>query len=235
MLLPNLARAIWRRWYVVLLGLALTAGLGLRSAHTEDLFLASEVLVIQPPVSSYNPNPMTGLYPSLAVTAAAVANRLNTPDAQAMFRSRGVEGTYTFEPRNTGTNQEPRYVIGSMSITSTTHDEAAGLRDLTILSGTFDAELRSLQDQWNVDKTLRITEAVLVPATTTLLPHSPLRSLIGSGLLGMVVTIAGTLWTDEIVRRRRARSVPAAMSPPWAAAADPRTPAADFGARPSVS
>ena len=214
MFLPDIAGAIWRRWYVVLIGALLTAGLGLRTAHTEDLFLATEVLVIQPPVSSYNPNPMTGLYPSLAVTAAAVASRLSTPDARAAFQAQGVAGTYDLEPRNTGTNQEPRYVIASMSITDTANDQVASLRALTTLSAAFDAELKRLQDEWNVARNLRITVAVLVPSTATLLPHSPSRSLIGAGILGVVVTFAAALWTDEIVRRRKRRQVAVPAHPP---------------------
>jgi hypothetical protein len=206
MFLPDMAGVIWRRWYLVLAGMLLTAAVGAGAVHTPDHYLASEVLVIQPPVSAFAPNPMTGLYPSMAVTAAAVANRLNTPDAHEMFRSLGVTGTYSFEPRNTGTNQEPRYVIASMTITNLAGDEQGGLRGLEVLSSTFEKELKQLQDAWNVAKDLRITVALLVPATATLLPHSPVRSLVGVALVGAVCTAAILLWVDEIVRRRRDRS-----------------------------
>jgi hypothetical protein len=205
MYLSDMAGVVRRRWYFLLIGMLLTAPVGLRAAHTPDRYIASEVVVIQPPVSS-TPNPMTGMYPSLAVTAAAVASRLSTPDARAMFRSRGVTGKYSFEPRNTGTNQEPQYVIASMTITYIADDAASGLRALAVLSDTFETELKALQDRSNVGSKVRISVAVLVPPTATLLTHSPLRSLVGVGLLGAVGTAAIMLWVDEIIRRRRRRS-----------------------------
>ncbi len=219
MFLSDMAGVLERRWYLIVAGALLTAAVANPAVRTDDRFLASEVLMIQPPVSPYAPNPVTGLYPSIAVTAAAIANRLNTPDSQAMFRSKGVTGTYRFEPRNTGTRQEPRYVIGSMSITNISTDEDAGLRSLRILSDTYEQELKTMQDEWRVRKDLRITVATLVPASSILLTHAPLRSLIGVALLGMLTTAAVTLWTDAALSRRRRRRSAARLStadsPDW--------------------
>lgn len=219
MFLSDMAGVLERRWYLIIAGAILTAAAASPATHTENRFLATEVLLIQPPVSPYAPNPVTGLYPSIAMTGAAIANRLNTPDSQEMFRAKGVTGTYKFEPRNTGTRQEPRYVIGSMSISNISFDEKDGLRSLQILSSTYEQELKTMQDQWNVKKDLRITVATLVPPTSSLLTHSPLRSLIGVALLGTFVTSAVTLWTDAaLLRRRRRRSerpLSTADSPNW--------------------
>jgi hypothetical protein len=205
MYLSDMAVLVRRRWYLLLVGVLLTAAVGVRAAHTPDRYIASEVMVVQPPVSS-TPNPLTGMYPSLAVTAAVVASRLNSPDARATFRSSGVTGKYSFEPRNTGTNQEPQYVIASMTITYIADDAATALRGLALLSDTFEADLKALQDRSNVGSKVRIAVAVLVPPTATLLTHSPLRSLVGAALLGAVGTAAVMLWADEIIRRRRQRS-----------------------------
>ncbi|AEV84004.1 hypothetical protein ACWT_2982 [Actinoplanes sp. SE50] len=215
MFLSDMAGVLKRRWYLIIVGAVLTAAVASPAVHTRDRFLASEVLMIQPPVSPYAPNPVTGLYPSIAVTAAAIANRLNTPDSQAMFRAKGVTGTYRFEPRNTGTRQEPRYVIGSMSITNTSSAEADALASLQVLSSTYEQELKAMQDEWNVKRDLRITVATLVPPTSTLLTHSPLRSLVGVALLGALLTAAVTLWTDELLRRRRSARLSTADSPNW--------------------
>ncbi|MFU8875995.1 hypothetical protein [Micromonospora sp. SL4-19] len=203
MFLPDLFARLRRRWYLIAVGMVVTAVAGLAATQVTPRYFASEVVVMQPPVSPYAPNPMTGLYPSMAVTGAAVAQRLSTPDAQARFRAAGVTGPYDFQPRNTGTNQEPRYVIGSMTVTTIAPDEASGLRALTILTDAFEQELKSLQDRWKVARQLRITIAVLVPPSATLQPHSPARALVGAGLLGTVATLAVTLWTDEFRGRRR--------------------------------
>ncbi|MFE9691042.1 hypothetical protein [Micromonospora sp. NPDC005806] len=205
MYLPHLVAALRRRWYLLAVGMVITMMAGLGATQIAPRYLASEVVVMQPPVSPYAPNPMTGLYPSISITGAAVAKRLSTPDAQARFQAAGVTGPYDFQPRNTGTNQEPRYVIGSMTVTTIAPDEQAGLRALAILTDGFEQELKALQDRWEVSPQLRITVAVLVPPSATLQPHSPSRALVGAGLLGIVATLAVTLWTDEFLRRRGER------------------------------
>jgi hypothetical protein len=206
LLLSDMAGALWRRWYLVLVGALLTVLGGLAAAHVPPRYLASEVVVVQPPVSPYAPNPMTGLYPSLAITAAVVAERLSTPDAEAKFRAAGVVGPYEFLPRNTGTNQEPRYVIGSMTVTNIAGDPKTALRALTILTDAFANELKALQDRWNVAPQLRIGIATLVAPSATLLLHSTSRVLLGAALLGCVSTVAVTFWFDEFRRRRRSRA-----------------------------
>ena len=208
MFLPDMLGSVWRRWYLVLAGMLLTAGVGSQAIHTTDRYLASEVVVIQPPVSNYAPNPMTGLYPSMAVTAAAVANRLDTPDSHEAFKAQGITGTFSFDPRNTGTNQEPLYIIASMTITNVTTSEDESLRELAVLRAAFEADLKALQDKWNVKKSLRMTVADLVPASATLLPHSPIRSLIGTALFGALGTAVAVLWVDEKARRRRHGALP---------------------------
>jgi hypothetical protein len=202
MFMPDLAGVFWRRWYLLVIGGLLTAAVGYLVIHPPNRYQAVEVLLIKPPISQSSPNAVTGLHPSEAITAAAMADRLETPDERDKFRTLGVTGTYTFAPRNTGTNQQPRYVIGSMAITYVTGDEAESLSSLAILVDTFENDMKDLQDQYNVRKDLRITVSILVPPTTALLSHSAVRSLAGVGLLGVMLTIATMLWVDEFRRRR---------------------------------
>jgi hypothetical protein len=206
MFMSDLFGVLRRRWYLLVAGALLTAVVGQLSIHPPTRYQANEVLLIKPPISQTAPNAVTGLHPSEAITAAALADRLETPDEEAKFKALGVTGTYTFAPRNTGTTQEPRYVIGSMAITYVTGDEAESLRSLQILADAFLSDLRELQDNYNVRKDLRITASVLVPPTTALLPHSAIRSLAGVALLGVVLTISLMLWADEILRRRKRAS-----------------------------
>jgi hypothetical protein len=202
----DILRALSRRWHLVVLGVLLTAGLGYQSARVTPTYLASEVLVVKSPVSPDTPNPLTGLYPSVAVTAAAVATSLRTPAFEEEFRKQGVTGTYEFSPRNTGTNQEPRYIISSLTVTNTTDSEERGIRALEILKSAYISKLQELQDRWNVRQDLRFTVSTLVPPSVSMLSHSAQRALIGSALLGGLATLAVPLWADEILRRRsRAR------------------------------
>jgi hypothetical protein len=199
----DILRALGRRWPFVVLGFFLTGALGYQAAHVAPTYLASEILVVKYPISEDSPNPLTGLNPSIAVTAAAVATSLQTADYAEEFRRAGVTGKYTFEPRNTGTNQEPRYVISSLAVTNTTDSEQGSLRALDILSKAFVDKLTELQDRWNVRQDLRFIVSTLVPPSTTELSYSSQRALIGSALLGGLATLAVPLWVDEILQRRR--------------------------------
>lgn len=201
-----MAGVLTRRWYIVLVGMLLTSVGGAQAARPPSRYLGSAVVVLQSPVSPDTPNPLTGLYPSVAITGAAVADRMRSPRAKAEFRAAGVAGPYEFLPRNTGTNQEPHYVIASMTITSIAGDEESALRALTVLTAAFDRELTALQDRWNVAPHLRITVATLVPPSAVLLSHSASRAVLGAGLLGAITTAAITLWSDEILRRRKQRA-----------------------------
>jgi hypothetical protein len=208
--LSDTIRAMSRRWYLVVLGVVLTGGLGYQSARVTPLYLASEVLVVQSPVSVDAPNPLTGLYPSVAITAAAVAESLRTPSAEAEFRAAGVTGPYEFVPRNTGTNQEPRYLISSLMVTNTTEDEQGSIRALFILTSAYNRQLKALQDRWNVAQHLRITTSTLVPPSAVMLSHSATRALLGSAILGGIATLAVPLWFDAFARRReRGPAIPA--------------------------
>jgi hypothetical protein len=193
----------------VVLGVVLTAVLGYQSARVAPVYLASEVLVVKYPVSPDAPNPLTGLNPPVAVTAAAVATSLRTPAYEEQFRKAGVTGTYEFAPRNTGTNQEPRYVISSLMVSNTTTSEAQGLRALGILTDAFIDKLKELQDRWDVRQDLRFTVSTLVAPSVVTLSHSTQRALIGAALLGGLATLAVPLWADEFLRRRRRRRTPA--------------------------
>lgn len=203
MFFSDAVRALSRRWYLVVFGVVLTAAGGYQSAKVSPMYLASEVLVIQSPVSVNAPNPLTGIYPSVAITAAAVASSLITPQSQDDFRNAGVTGTYEFLPRNTGTNQEPRYLISSMTVTNTTDSEPAAIHALYILTSAYNQHLKELQDRWNVRQDLRITVSTLVPPSAVLLSHSASRALLGSAILGGLATIAIPLWVDHLVRRRQ--------------------------------
>jgi hypothetical protein len=203
MYMNDVLRALSRRWYIVLLGVVLTAGLGYQATRVTPIYLASEVLVVKYPVSPDAPNPLTGLYPSVAVTAAAVATSLRTPAFEEQFRRAGVTGTYEFAPRNTGTNQEPRYIISSLTVTNTTDSEEGALHSLRILTAAYIDKLKELQDRWNVRQDLRFTVSTLVLPGVVELSHSSQRALIGSALLGGLGTLAVPLWADEFLERRR--------------------------------
>ena len=195
-------RALGRRWYVLVVGALFTAAGALFAMQMPTVYRAQEVIFFQPPPAAGNVNPLTGVYPSLATTTAAISQRMRSPANLERFRRAGIPDTFEFVPRNTGTVQTPQYTIASMSISVTADDEAAALRSLAALETAYAGELKQLQDDWNVAPDQRIAVSTLVAPSAVLLPTSRPRALIGTGLLGILVSFAAALWLDQYDARR---------------------------------
>lgn len=200
----DILRALGRRWYVLVVGALLTAAGGPLAIQMPTVYRAQEVVVFQPPPAAGNVNPLTGVYPSLATTTAAVSQRMRSPANLERFRRAGISDAFEFAPRNTGTVQMPQYTIASMSISVTAGDEAVALRSLAALDTAYAHELDQLQDEWDVALDQRIAVSTLVAPSAVLLPTSRPRALIGAGLLGMLVSFAAALWLDQYDRRHGA-------------------------------
>jgi hypothetical protein len=202
----QLARALRRRWLVLLVGMVATALVGLVVTHPRPTYNGSEVFAIQPPATPRVPNQLTGLGPSLALTGAAVARRLKSPARLAELRRQGMSDEYDVVPRNSGTTQNPSYWIPSIQILVTGHDEAQVLRSVATLFTAFQADLEALQDEWGVATSQRITTTVLAPPSAARLWPRKSRALAGVGLLGAAGSVAVALWCEEVLGRRRGQA-----------------------------
>jgi hypothetical protein len=204
--LRDVLDVLGRRWPLSVVVLLLTLGVGWLVAHPAPTYTASEIFAVEPPVSPQVPNQLNVFRPSLAITAAAVAQRLKTPDGEARLRSRGLVGKYDVVPRNSGTVQTPAYIIPSLRAEVIANSQDVALRSVEVLTSVFREELSAMQDEWDVAATQRITVAVLAPASAVVLVPSRSRALAGVAILGLAGAIVLPLWYEQI-RRRRARRV----------------------------
>jgi hypothetical protein len=207
MSVSDVLASLGRRWLLVSLCLALTAVGVVLASDVQPVYRATQVFVLQPPQTADAPNQLKGIYPSLAITGHAIGERLSTPAARAHYREAGVTGDYAFIPRNTGTVQTPSYQISSMMVTATGVDETSALRSLALLSADFHRELGAMQDEWDVAPSWRITTTTLVPPSAVALPNSRKRAVLGTALLGTIVSLVIPVWFDRSVARRRGRAL----------------------------
>lgn len=205
MFLPDVLRALRRRWWVLACGLAVTLAAGYVAAQPPTMYRAVEVFAVRPPQTPDIPNQLTGLRPSVATFSAGVAQRLTSPSGKSQLRRAGVVGPYVLTPRNSGTRQTPEYLIASVQVTTTEPDEETALRSMATVTAAFVRELDELQDEWDVAAGERISITLLAEPTATRLPHSRIRALGGSLLLGTALSLAAALWLDELLVRRRRR------------------------------
>ncbi|KDA04886.1 hypothetical protein DC31_01955 [Microbacterium sp. CH12i] len=87
MTLADLLRALLRRWPVVLVGLAITAGVTVIGTSASPVYHSRTEVVFLAPVSARYPNELVTQTESLIVTAGAVARRINGAESPVMYGS----------------------------------------------------------------------------------------------------------------------------------------------------
>lgn len=204
-----------RRWPIWSAVLLLTAAAGWFVAHPTPTYIASEIVAVEPPSTDILPNQLTDLRPSLAITSAVVAQRLKNTTAEAQLRRTGVVGDYDLVPRNSGTTQNPAYLIPSIQITVTAHDAEAAARSVALVLTAFTNELVSLQDEWAVAGAQRLSIEVLAPTGIQAVVRAKSRALAGAGLVGLGVALTTTLWSDRVLRRRNPNRAPRRLRIRW--------------------
>jgi hypothetical protein len=208
-----------RRWYLSLAVLLLTLGAGWLVVNPGQAYTASEIFAVQPPASPQVPNQLNVFRPSLAITAAVVAQRLKSPSGIEKLRARGVVGDYDVVPRNSGTVQTPAYIIPSLQATVTTFDATRALRSLAIVMQAFEDELTGMQDERDVAPSQRITINVLAPPSAIAQLPTKARAVFAVGVIGLAGSILLPQWVEAILVRRQLRRAQAAVRSRTTAAA----------------
>ncbi|MGP2439518.1 hypothetical protein [Streptomyces sp. JW3] len=202
----DVAEALLRRWYVLLLGLVLTAAGAWQVLHPAPRYLSSAVVVLKPPATGNQPNQLTNLQPPLATLSYGVIQQLESPAGRAELTAAGVRGGYRLIPRNSGTSATPQYLIPSVQVQA---ERAGGAEADTAVRRVIDVYARhvvAVQDAQRVAPRLRITASVLVAPSAAAVQGVRSRALAGTALLGLTGTFLAALWWDRYARRRMRNS-----------------------------
>lgn len=198
--LTAIAAALLRRWYVVLLGLVLTAGL-VYVAHEKvpPTYDATASVLLLPPQESLD----AGANPLLQLAG------LDQPASLVVAYLSGEGPTKVWNADHPTSTRE--IVVDPQSrgpiLIFTVHDptSAAVMDALTASTDQVPGALTSLQDEVDAPGDARIQSAVLTadiePTTNT---SKSLRALIAAAGLGIAATLAGAVALDGLARRRRA-------------------------------
>lgn len=201
----DVADALLRRWYVLLLALLLTAAGAYPVIRPAPQYLSSAVVVLKPPVTGNQPNQLTNLQPPLATLSYGVIQQLESPAGRKELNSAGVHGTYQLIPRNSGTSATPAYLIPSLQVqarsTGPVEANTAVHRIIDIYAG----HVAAVQDAQGISAGARINASVLVTPSAAQVQGTKSRALAGTALLGATAAILSALWFDQYALRRRDR------------------------------
>ncbi|MGW7528385.1 hypothetical protein [Streptomyces sp. NPDC054783] len=199
----NVADALLRRWYVVVVALLLTAAGAYHVLRPAPQYVGSAVVVLKPPVTRNQPNQLTNLQPPLAVVSYAVIQQLQSPTGAAELTAAGVRGAYHLVPRNSGTSATPRYLIPSLQVQSQASDPDAAVTAVRRIIDVYTKHVEEMQTVQGVPAGSRITASVLTSPSAAEVQGDKSRGLAGTALLGLAGGVLGALWLDRYVRGRR--------------------------------
>ncbi|SEO07169.1 hypothetical protein SAMN05216267_1016146 [Actinacidiphila rubida] len=203
----DVVRALVRRWYVLLVALAVTAAGAYHELKPPLVYRSSAVVVLKPPVTGNQPNQFANLQPPLAVVSHAVVEQLQSASGAEELRAAGVIGAYRLLPRNSGTSVTPAYLIPSLQVQADQPDPAAADRAVRRIIAVYTRHVGQLQDSQNIDAASRMSVDVLVPPNPVQVTGTKSRALAGVALAGLGGGTLCALWTDRwLLRRRVART-----------------------------
>jgi hypothetical protein len=193
----DVAEALLRRWYVLLLALLLTAAGAYRVLHPAPQYLSSAVVVLKPPVTGNQPNQLTNLQPPLATLSYGVIQQLESPAGRKELEAAGVHGTYQLIPRNSGTSATPRYLIPSLQVQAQRSGAVEADTAVSRVIDVYTKHVTDLQEAQKIAPASQIRASVLVAPSAAPLQGTRSRALAGTALLGGIAGILGALWFDR--------------------------------------
>jgi len=213
----GLLGACRRAWLLVVIGLALTAGVVFAVARDPGVYWAqTNVTFLQPPSTRY-PNPLSAGSGSLIATAGLVEREVNngtaamaTVSASITLVDEGVlDGTMIQLPNSGGqwAYNFARPVLDVQAVASTPNTVR---QRMAKLQSSIQTTLDRLQDEAGVDTFDRITlQPSPIEINIRYSRGDPHRAAAVSTLLGVGLTIAAVVVVER--RRRAHRSPPAAL------------------------
>jgi hypothetical protein len=199
----SLLKRLLQRWYLIAVGLLASIGLGLGAAdlspptyeaHGTVLMLPSKVQVTGDGMA----NPFLQLT-TLDAPASILINRLNGSDVQDRIRQQHPEATYLAAP-----DMSMRGPVVAITVTDTTAEGAMNTLDDVL--AMVPEVLTSLQKQVNVPNRAQVTSMPLaVDGEPTVITRATARAQVAAFGLGLLLTLAGTVGIDTLLRRRSIR------------------------------
>lgn len=218
----DVLRAIWRRWYVVLAGLLITAGLAFGAWRlVPPTYQAEGTILLLPSkstVSQGGQNPFLNL-DSLTAPAALVIARL---DGEAE-RSELAKTTPTAEY---SVDTDPTMRGPTILVTVTDKTAKSTLRTLNSMLDNATSILSEIQREQDVPSDAVIGSMRLtVDTKATRVTSDTVRVIVATAVAGVIVTLALAVGIDAWLRRRAARPRARAARKQGKAAGDDARPA----------
>lgn len=208
MFISDALRVLWRRWYVVVAGLLLTAvGVVGVTQFVPPTYEASRAVLLLYPTTAdgLKGNPYLSL--PLGATGEIVNRLLTAPESRRAIKALGHSSEYESSLSIDGTPTVEIVARGPDE-----RDVVATTDDVVVLLRT---RLRALQELSGAKKSTFVTATPLLdPPRPEVLHGSQVRAAAGLLLLGLAGTLAAAFLMESLLARRAARVPRVLLAPP---------------------
>jgi capsular polysaccharide biosynthesis protein len=221
--LAEIFRVMRRRWYVLLPGLLLAAGLTFAVTVVVPVTYQSQSTVVllnsEKATRAYDGNPFLSTQTSLTGMADSLARNLNSDVSVRELKSRGATGT--FEAKLADNAQGPL-----LWLTVTGTDKKAVLASDRTLTAYAKERLEEFQEQQSVARDARIRMSTIVsPQTPMAQTKTRLEYMIMAGGAGFVLTMVVVFYVEARKRGQGSGAEPESTPAPTSAPAPAPAPA----------
>lgn len=208
--LVKIMQVAWRRWYVVAVGIVVTAIGGLAVLSMPPTYEATSVLVLLPPntppavatPTAGEPapiNPYQAFDGSITITAELMSTQLTQPSVVDALVQAGATPDYTVAT-------DPETGGPTVTITAKTRSASQAIATTRLVSEEFRRRLTERQRAAGAPADSLITaSAVVTPAHADKLVSGRNRALVAVAAVGAVISIVAALVVDHIAAARRAK------------------------------
>jgi hypothetical protein len=209
----QLLRLVIRRWYLMLIGAAITLAAIYFTTHRPGVYWTQYKVVVLAPVYEYYPNNLADPHYALAPMAGVLVtdwNGENRPLLTAsgdttLFGEGGRRGMEIRVP-NEGTQWRPLYYAPNIDVQIVDNDPEKVAREAYRVGGELNGLLARRQDALKVRSSVRMS-TIMSPAdpTVSYMTGSRPRAALATGLAGAISTTIAVYWIEQLVISRRAR------------------------------
>jgi hypothetical protein len=216
----DLMLALVRRWWVVLIGVVLTAAMGLVALSDPGVYFSRTEITFLAPSSQRYPNSLQTTSGDLIITAGIVAKRVEGPAAIPKFADssvnlvgEGVREGWSLRLPDTGGQWASNFASQTLILDVVGPTRESVQTQQTAVLDEVAHELYALQREQSVDPVNDITTTA-TPASAVIshVTGSRIRSLAMTAALGFGAILAAVVFLEHRARRRLASS-PISRSP----------------------
>jgi hypothetical protein len=208
-------RLVLQRWYLVLLGAAISVGALYLITHRPGIYWTEfNVVILAPADKISHPNKLEDAHDQLAPMAGLLVADWNgidrpllTSSSETTLFGEGKRQGIQVRVPNEGSQWAPRYFSPNIDVQVVDSNPETVAREARRVGAELNALLQKRQDALGIQPPMRMT-IMVSPADPTIeyVSGSRIRAALATGLVGASITMIGLYWTERWMFWNRSRN-----------------------------